>query len=84
MWPHPQPKMGRVCSRPHRPAPRTAPVNQERAGPANGVPLAREAGPQPKARRAGPSGVASTAAQKNKLEKEKKPKNKKTKKKRTL
>ena len=50
------------------------------ADPADGVPPAGKAGPQPKARRAGPYAMASTAAKKNALEKKKKskPKKKKT------
>ena len=63
-------------------APRSA--HQERAGPADGVPLARKAGPQPKAQRASPSVVDSTAAKENTPREEKKPKKKKTKKKKAL
>ena len=59
-------------------------VPQECKDPADGVPPAGKAGPQPKARRAGPSVVASTAAKKKAPEKKKKPKKKKTRAKRTL
>ena len=60
-------------------APHGAP--KECAGPADGVPPAGEAGPQPKAQRAGPSVVASIAATKKALEKKNKPKKKKKEKK---
>ena len=45
---------------------------QECKDPAEGVPPAGKAGPQPKARRAGPSAVASTAVKTKSLEKKKK------------
>ena len=59
---------------------------QECMDPADGVPPAGKAGPQPKARRAGPSAVASTAVTTKSLEKKKKkkPRKKKTGTKKTL
>ena len=72
----------RQASRSQACAPHSA--HRERAGPADGVPLAREAVPQPKAQRAVPSAVASTAAKKKTPEKKKKPEKKMTQKKRAL